>query len=316
MKYHPSMKHLTFLLFLVLSVFANAQYCGYGYNSDEMQRFLKAKTTYVLKTGDRELDDAMQEALSAYWTVNAFQMITEKERVAEHGGQDIPVLFPQHFEVSDPSIGAGIFFQYGVMAVVLTGKSKDLGEATTLAWAHHDYMEITKPSKPYEGKHLKSQVNFTGLKYRLKDIIKGLNDVLAGVKENNLTFTQKNGKPMWSVDVPALLNKNFYNIGTATLKTKTLCVLDKNVANPDKIKKVYPYKIEFLPRDKFDQVVQGKRKDAVYMILTSSTSGPYLIITDPSTHKCLGGLTFNTGTTTVDAGDFKDLLKIIDGTGK
>lgn len=294
------MKHLLAALFAAFCITTNAQYCAYGYDSEYFQRFLGANTVYVQKTGNAEFDADMENALSKYWTVTQYRMVDEKEMAPKYKSAKSALLVPLQLTVS-----GSVNYKYGIFALIMGG-NESLSTSDIIAFAHHDYKEITTGSKAISKGE---STTLAGLWLRIDDIIKGMNDAIKYVKETKCEFR--------SGIMPSIeyFNKNVYNKKANRLKNKTLCVYAANVANAEKISKIYPYKLKFVDKEELMEVIEGKKPDAVYMVLTGTYSVDALIITDPIKHEVICGLPFGF-VTTVDAGDFKDIMKQIEKADK
>jgi hypothetical protein len=265
----------------------------------------------VQKTGIPAYDTILEDALAKYWTVTKYKTLTEKRLAKEYGREDVSFLMPLSLGISyGGNFSNGI--NYSMIALIMGGDSK-LEISDIIAYAQTEYTGITGYNTFYNvatGFADEKDNNMKGFLYRIEDIIRGINDAVMLVKKNKCRF-----KP-GLMDGPKYMNRFVYNKEAVALKNKTLYVQFGNVEDMTKAKKAYPYKIKFVGREEFDEVVAGKVPDAVYMLLTKWYTFDMLILTDPISHKCLGGLPFGY-VTTIDAGDFKDLVKYIEsGTDK
>ncbi len=305
------MKKILVILAVSWSLGLNAQYCARDYYDDAFQQFLGAQTTYVQKTDNDVLDSLLEQALTLYWKVNKFKLISPKRLSEVESNPGAAILLPLTLDVTRDGMTVG---NYGMYCLIMGGKRKSLSMSDIIAFAQTDYKYLTPTNYSFMysfgGAALdQNKGKIPGFQFRMLDIIKGINDALEYVKTNKSKFRAGLMHGM------EYMNENFYNKSIKILKKKTLYVYYDNVEDREKVKKVYPYKIEFVGREDFYDVVAGKKENAVYMVLTTGYSTDVLILTDPSTHKCVGGLPFGY-VTTIDAGDFKDLVKTIEKADK
>ncbi len=310
------MKTASIIFLALLSFSVQAQYCARDYNHKDFQHFLSTKITYVQKTGNPFIDSIYEAALTKHWTISKFKMLSEKEIQKEYSNSSVSLLLLFHNQIKS---GEYVECDYSLCGLVLGGEAK-LKDLPMIAFASTDYYNITNyfrnPMKETEREEkIKSIRRRSGFEYRLEDVVTGINDAVKIVKEGQYKFRpdMKSGLDF--------MNKNIHVKEMGILKTKTLYVqsLDVTIKTREKAKaglsKSYPYKIEFVSPQKFDEVVAGKVENAAYMVLTHTYLIDALIITDANTHKCLGGKLFSI-VYQLDEGDFKDVASLIEKSDK
>jgi|ERR1043165_7601476 hypothetical protein len=302
------MKNIALLALLLASLFTNAQYCARDYTDEQFQRFLGARLTYVQKSGDVAFDSVFDAVMAKYWTLGKYKLISAKKIASERSNPDYAFLLPLGYQQVN-YLTKDTFFSNSVQALIMGGKS-DISTSDFIAFAHTDYKQINSGEGP-GFMHMSAEARgqgFSGLAFRLIDVIKGINDAVELVKKEKSSF-----RPGIMSGI-SYMNKKFYNKHMDVLKSKTLYVYFSNVNSDfEKLRKAYPYKIEFVGKEDFFEVVAGNKPNAAYMVLTNTSGLDALIITDAETHKCLGGLTFGY-VTNIDAGDFRDLAKEVKAT--
>lgn len=288
------MKQLLILLISITTIHAKAQYCGAGYYDENFQNILSARVTYIERTGDAQLDAVLEDAMAKYWTITKYEFTDRKKMQKEAPKTNVAFLaLYRHIG------GRGMkSFTISEFALIAGGKDTISYEnMVASAYLNDPYNSNGKPISYYNP----PTVEPNAFVHLLPNVIKGINDAVLLVKKDQSKIKD-------IVKGQAYMNIKFYNQRAGILKSKTLCVLASNVENPEKIAKGYPYKIEFLNQKDFDKVVDGKRMDAVYLIINWSDPMDHVLITDPIKHEVVYGR-FVGIISTMDAGDFKKIAQ-------
>ena len=334
-------KRIISLLLLVQAWFmTSAQFVIRDYSNEGFQQFLTT-TTLVMKTGDEELDADLLDAFTKYWKVTPFEL-KSKEFIEQNIHNEaysfiMPVYQMQTTSyahvapMADPTYSyksSGQRFADATQSrnaistfhslCLLDNSKKNMNHTNWIAYAPFN-MGFSSAggwtnyfSSPFININLE-RFSYDQMKthwYRMKDAIAGLNKAIELQKEFKYEF-----KSFYNSFTT--LSKKHYDPLLLRLKEKTLYILMADFSERQKekdIQKVYPYKFKLVGINEMTEAVKQEQKDIVYLSMVRSGGGG-MILTDPSTHECIGAIPYQ-DVSTIDAGDLKQLANLIEKAGK
>lgn len=318
----PQMKkNIALILFLTCKIL-HAQFVPQNVNDEEFRNFIKTKTTYVLKTGRPEFDSLYEDALSKYWKINPYQMVSGAEMQKVAGQKDVAILRPANFNVTISNNNYSIT-RSNMSLSLFVGGDKDYYPAEQVAFVcieqKYDMRDF------YKDLNLDSA--FQREKFRIKDMVATMSRALQIVKDGDNgkveggKIKESSSGWHWGTSTVAQTCKTcgssvktmaaeVYNKQLPRLKTKTLYLLKDNFRDTRDIAKAYPYKYKIVDRKEFSKAIAEERKDIAYLMLTHSYWGGITII-DPSTHECIGAVHIDK-CTTIDGRDLHEIVAILE----
>jgi hypothetical protein len=327
---------LALLLVAISTISLPAQFVSRGYNKEEFQRFLTTKKTYVLKTDMEEIDDLIADALTKYWKVTPYEVISKEEMFEKLYDPSYSFLLPAAFSITltygstsssytnfvqrcsnkkptdirhkdDPKYQRGLHdLQRGMdgfLAVVLGGEFKyDMGDMVAFA-----------PFEVEPGYSAGTTSLYNGLfhqRYRITDMVAGLHRSIELVRDNKYEYGPDNSLKFFF--------DNVYNKDAGLIKNKTLYLLDSDFAKTPDLKKVYPYDYKLVDFEEYMTAIREEKEGIIYLLVSrNAPSALYLV--DPHEHKIVGGRTIRWSDSrienqTIDAGDVKKIADLIEST--
>lgn len=323
------MKKLIPLLFILAAVNSQAQFVCQSMKNLELLNFLSSKTTYVLQTGNDEIDSLMNDALSKYWKVTPYKMVPQGKIYQKAMERYTSILVPTNFNVgidmvrsSDGRTTASVS-RSNMGLSVFAGGDTNYYAAEQVAFV---CLDQKYNSKDWYDDLTLGQALYAA-RYRYKDMIATLSRSLQIVKdgdggkvEGGRIKMSSDGWHFGSSTVSQVcptcansikvMSEEVYNKELPRLKTKTLYLLKENFRDTRDLAKVYPYKFKVVDRKEYEKAISEERSGIAYLMLTHSYWGGITVI-DPSTHECIGAIHIDK-CTTIDAGDLGDLVKLME----
>lgn len=293
-------KLLTVIACVLFMAGLHAQFSPFNYTDEEMQIFLGTQTTFVIETKDAAFNELLEQCMHDYWTISKYKLVSAKEAGKYMGQRNYSFIMPIYFTLGTTDN----------MFLCLVNGGKKIEEPRDMLFytpldSKYDYADLSKD--------LSLDSTLLSERYRLKDIIAGMNRTLELLKKldkkvNNKASGQRPPEmycKACEVNMELMLT-TFYNKDLTLLKTKTLYIPEGLVEKKTDIAKCYPYKFKVLKRPAFEEAVSKAPKDMLYMVATHNVWGG-MIIVDPSSHNIVGGLSMDY-LTYVHDGTFKNLL--------
>ncbi len=261
-------KAIIFVLICVSNL-VYGQLTAVDFHSEEYTRF-RASKTYVVSTGDELFDSQLAAAMKESWKVTSFDFIDGKDLESK---------------ISDKSAS------FLLSLIINTGKG---------AQAYH-YLALINGGKKrlnsygYDNLLAYCPINHFGGEYKNTDCSYRVRNMLESMIQS-MDLVQKNDIKGNSLKIAVEL-RNIYNERAKNISKRTLLVCEEQIGGNFGSKKAkvlskaefaanYPFKFEYVSKERLAQIISERSKDYYYLQLCS-TLNKSIFVFDPSNGEVL-----------------------------
>jgi hypothetical protein len=261
---------ISLIIFSIISSNSFGQLAGSDYNGKDLEQF-KASKTYYVQTGSAEFDSAVASGLKEYWKITPYEIIN---------GEDFNKRITDNtcsFLVSISFVPEEGFGSCSYLAVFNGGKKK------LQSYSRYDMITYA-PISDYMG-----EPKNTDCAFRVRNMIAGMVNVFDVVQKNEL----KGGMKKIRGEL-----QEIYNADASKIKQRTLLVNEDGIStsikapaghvakklSKEQFDEKYPFKFEYVKKEKIAEVIKEKSTDYYYLELASG-SDTHVFVIDPSDGK-------------------------------
>ncbi len=274
------------VLFAIITLSGFAQFPLQGAGEKDFQALFTSKV-YVTKTGDSNMDKAMENAFKNYWKITDYEMISGGD--LEEMIQDESKFFLASVEVTLESSNSTIKDRTNKYLILTRGGYKNIDKVKAQNWIFALPMDIWG-----------AESEITDMAYRIEPTIKMMNNAIQSIKTTEAKVSA--GKSA------ANFMEELYAGKSVLLKGKTLLINESHVkpegwkpqsfvlnadeviyrssATKSEIEEVYPNKFEIVDKQTFSESIANHRAGTAVVIPVAFSNLIFYVI-DTETYECL-----------------------------